>query len=285
MELNDGKIKQCIRKYLQEGDKREQAIEDFRHEVENYIYLFPRLSYRKNQDFCADFYLYVLDRLDGIIRNYPLDADIRFKTWFNLVLRNQFVTFARYRAKNHRTELTLDDMEIEVHMEFFEQDEAGFDDLRQGLSQLEGPDSALIKLYYLPESLDPGELATAAEYFGVPYCEVLAVREKLIEGHNRETQRLKSLAEKLGALDIELSSMKRRLYDSGGKEGALFDKIARKENAKSRLVRELSAPGRFFLDEIAKLFQSAEKAKRRLDIARKKLKFELLKSLRKAQGV
>lgn len=286
MDLNDKKIKTIIGLYLScSSENKNKFLDEFRREVELYVYNFPRMAYRKGLDLCSEFYLYFLDRMDAIIKNFPMGEDLLFKTWFNYVLKNNFLNYLFYQRKEASTELKLEDFENEIVLNVFENEEKGFEGLKAGLSMIEERDRLLIKFYYMPEILSSDEIKKAVEIFHLPLYEILAVQGCLITAHYQEIKRIREISSKIGKINETLRNLKYELYKkskenneiSYKEKSKLLYKIARYDSAKFKCLRELEIPGRNIFQEFIRLFKDRIQAKNRLSIAEKKLKFEVLK--------
>lgn len=282
MTLNDAKIKSHISDY-QSGLNIQDARENFRREVELYIYSFPNLSYRKDKDFCGDFYLYVVERLDSVLKNYPLEADIQFKTWFNRVLKNQMLNFYHYQKRGEKLTVPFEDHEEEIAKSVFLAPEEDFAEVYQGLSSLSESDRLLIRFYYMPQKIGAEELQTAVKIFGLPLGEVLDILKALIHQQQKETEKLRKLGSEMGETNRRLSELKYKLYQK--KKNADLDEvstlllqIARLENRQLRQIRELQMPSRAVMNEFARLFSNIRTARYRLKFASSKLRTEILKA-------
>jgi RNA polymerase sigma factor (sigma-70 family) len=282
MRLRDDIIKRAIADYMH-GD-RDGALAVFRKETDLYIYNFPRMSYRKDLDFCSDFYLYVTGRLDGILRNYPLDANIQFKTWFNYVLRNQMISYIRYACPGEPVELTVENIDDYPSPDIISTDQADFTELREGLSKLPPNDRVVIKFYYLPEMIDADDIREACALFGIPVSTALSIQRSLIEANYADIRRIRDVSAKTAELNTKLSALKHRLYTVKaldlGEKNSLLEKIARLEVARNREIRRLELPDRKVFQEFTVLFKNIRLAQYRLSNAKKRLRFEVLKILR-----
>lgn len=298
MELNDLRIRQlitCFREDPAEG--LSGALEGLKREIGLYIYSFPAMAYRKNRDVCSDFYLFVLERLDKVLASFPMDADVRFKTWFNYVLRNQFHNFSYYQNRNKIPCSSLDGREEEFFVELFEEEELGFEDLKKCLGGIGEWDRTLIKFHYLPETLESAEIRQAAIMAKLPVSEVLEIQRELIQAQHEDTGKKRDLAAKIGRINIRLTEWKHRLADlrSGapdlqngaelGELNRLVERIARAETARSRMLRVLKAPDRQVFKLFSRLFANGTAAGRRLDLARNKLRFEMIALKKQNNGV
>jgi hypothetical protein len=284
MELNDIRIKSIIRDYSDEISDKEALINLFRKETELYIYNFPRLAYGKNPDFCADFYLYVLDRLEGIIRNYPIGEDLKFKTWFNYVLKNQMINFYYYQTKDETKEIPLDGLEEQFCVEILGTEEAEIDEVKEGLLRLPEIDKIVLKLYYMPEMVDFHEIRTAATHFKFSVGEILVIRRNLILANLAEIRRIREISEKLSEINRKICEVKYALYknqalDIKSKNDYLV-KLARMEGSRFKLLNRLKIPEKRIFDEFVNLFRNIRKAHYCLNIAKKKLKFEILRIIK-----
>ncbi len=291
MEINDIRIKSIVREYRDAGEENARAglLASFRKEIELYIYNFPRLAYRKDPDVCSEFYLYALDRLESIARNFPEDGSVRFKTWLNYVLKNQFVNYFRSAGRDDTVLISPEDCEEKLRTEFTVADSEEGSEVREGLSRLPQADRDLLKLYYLPETMEPDDVRRIAAGYGLSLRETLTVRGNIIAAQRRETIRLRKTVSELGGLDRKLTDLKHRLYI--GREGIIGDtgdllaKVARLESRKMRLIRELQTPEREAFQHFAAIFKNVSKARYRLNIARQKLKFEILKLMRSRKQI
>ena len=282
MRLRDDIIKRAIADYMH-GDQ-DGALAVFRKETDLYIYNFPRMAYRKTLDFCSDFYLYVTERLDGILRNYPLDANIQFKTWFNYVLRNQMISFIRYTCPGEPTELTVENIDDYPSPDIISTDQADYTELRQGLAKLPPNDRVVIKFYYLPEMIDADDIREACILFGITISAALSIQRSLIEANYADIRRIRDVSSKTAELNAKLSALKHRLYTVHtldlGEKNSLLEKIARLEVARSKEIRRLELPDRKVFQEFTVLFKNIRLAQYRLSNAKKRLRFEVLKILR-----
>lgn len=289
MELNDSKIKSIIKEYLNNPEDS-KIIRKFQKEVELYIYNFPHLAYGKSLDFCSDFYLYIIERLESIIRNFPEDEldsnpnSLRFKTWFNYVLKNQLINMYHYRNKDKTIEISIDNMEHRLYLDVFGQPESDYAELRKGLSIISEMDSIILKLYYMPETINAHEIKTSAKHFNLPISTVLQIQKNLIVANYNEIQRLREITSKIGELNQKLVQVKYQVYknkslDIKQKNEKLL-RIARMEGSRYKLIRRLDAPNKQVFEEFVNLFRNIRKAQYRLNIAKKKLKFEMVKIIK-----
>lgn len=289
MNLNEEKIRALLSEHRQNPDRWPRIEPSLRAELELYVYRFPRLAYRQGPDLCSDFYLWVIERLEACVAQFPLERSLKFKTWWNAVLRNQFTHFMRWKRKSDRPAFSLDLMEDEIAVEAFVPEEASFDELKDGLSALPEPDRLLLLFHHLPESLSAADLQAACAVFELPVSEVLAIRSELVRLYHERTQRTRELSEKLTIVSQQLSEMRIALHRLKGLAGVdlparmhqLLAKIARQEALRARIARELSTPARETASVAAKLFRSAAQAKSRLDIAGRRLKYEVLTRMAK----
>lgn len=285
MEINEVEIRRIVSVYRQSDDsKRQEALDAFRREVELYVYNFPRLAYRKDPDVCSDFYIYALDRLESVIRNFPEGEPVKFKTWLNYVLRNQFLNYLRSVVRDDALILAPEEFEERLAGEFSPTEADDFRDLRDGLDKIPALDKDLIKFYYMPETMEPDEIRRIAESFGTAISDALKIRGEIIGAHEREVLRLRETAAELGGLERKLTYLKHKLYigkeEVAGDHNDMLAKVARLEGRKMKLIRELQTPEHEAFRSFAKLFQNVNKARYRLNISRQKLKFEILKIMR-----
>jgi len=290
VDLNDFKIKRIIATYFETNDSI--YINEFRREVELYIYYFPKLAYRKSDDFCGDFYLYVIERINTIIKNFPLEADIKFKTWFNYVLKNQYINFCNFQKKENKVEFDLEDYSESIPITVYEDSYENFNYniLKEGIKKLDSIDQLLIKFYYFPEYLNENDIINASNYFQLPIKDVLNIQKNLIQALNLEIDKIRNISYKLNDLSKKILEMKYKLFIKEG--GNPYDdsyfkeknenlmKLAKLENRKNRLIRELDSTDRITFIEFSRLFKNNIRARIKLQEAKRKLKFEILKLMK-----
>ena len=300
MDLDDEKIKKLISSFLIICNKdkplqdKSRIIMEFKKETEIYIYNFPRLVYKKGQDTCSDFYLFVLERLESIIKNFPMEDELKFKTWFNYVLKNQFLNFMAYQKKNSVIELQIDNYENELSVELFEHEETEMAELKQGLDNLDLIDRVLIKFYYMPELIDTADIRAASDYFRLSVETILEIQKNLITANLKAVEQIRELSSGIRKINKALLDLKYKLYrekEYGSdlvlkEKNEILLKIARQDASKYKYLRRLEIPNKAVFQEFMLLFSNIYQAKNRLSIARKKLKFEVLKLLKtKKAGV
>lgn len=288
MKLNDQKIKNVLRSWQESEAPPDILTGQFRKEVELYIYNFPRLAYRKDPDFCSEFYLYVLQFLPAIMSSYPLQADLQFKTWFNYVLRNKLVDLYHKQKVSRPLELDLDDYQDSLAVEAFGDEESDWSELRSGLSRLGLPDRLILQFYYLPESLGAAEMQEAVRMFCLPLNRLLGIRQRLIVLHQQDLERIRELSQRLQSLHSQLREKRWRLYQERSldmeEKSNLLIQISRLENSRFNLLHRIYAPGKKMMEEFQSLFDNLQKARYRLSMARKKLRFYLLQTRRSLPG-
>jgi len=100
----DREIKDWIITFQQTG----QGLERIREELADLMYQFPAIAFEVyDHDVNGDFYLYVSDRLEKILGSYTPLENARFKTFFYLALRRQYLNFIKTRKpKIQETPLT-----------------------------------------------------------------------------------------------------------------------------------------------------------------------------------
>lgn len=95
--IPDRRVKELIRRY--KGGE-EDCFASLVQDLSPYIYNYPRIAFCAEPDMCGDFYEYLLERLEGIIKAYR-ETEAKFVTWFTVVLRNRYLNFMR-KNRNQR---------------------------------------------------------------------------------------------------------------------------------------------------------------------------------------
>jgi hypothetical protein len=284
MKLNDEKIRALLHAYRENPSAWPSVEPALRSELELYVYRFPRLAYRQNADVCSDFYLWVLDRLEACVAHFPLDRPIRFKTWWNAVLRNQYTHYLRAKRRGERAEVPIEWMEEDLPVEAFAPEDASFENLRAGVSALPDADRLLLLFHYMPESVGAKEIMLACTVFGLPPSELLAIRSELVRLHAERADRTRALSENLSTETRAIGELRAAVYRlrlAGGEEAearrhVLFAKIARREGRKAKIARELTRPDRESCAQVCRLLHGAANTRNRLEIATRRLRYEVL---------
>jgi hypothetical protein len=284
MNLDDREIKAAVSDYLGGGESSSHGLSNFKKLTEIYIYNFPRAAYRKDLDTCSGFYIYMVERLESVIKNFPLGEDIKFKTWFNYVLRNQFSHFMRFQKKESLYELNIDDYENKTAFDVFETESFDYSFLEDCMKGLDNAERLTLKFFYMPSSLTPEDIISSSDAFGLSISDILSVQAGLIKARADESSRARHAVMKINYINKVLRDLKHRLRSislAGSQQGRapavpLIDRIARYEAAKARRIREMESPDRRLFAVFAPLFDNAVRAKRSLNGSKKKLKMMIL---------
>ena len=280
MDLRDSEIKSSISNYITGGEDSQKSLSEFKKLTEIYVYNFPRAAYRKDMDTCSEFYIYMLERFESIIKNFPLEENIQFKTWFNYVLRNQFSHFLRYQKKQAVFELSLDDHENESALEVFETEGRDYSFLYDCLQNLTEIERLSLKLFYMPAGLTSDEIISSADVFHLPIREILLIQGNIIKARADETERARQTLLKISYINNILRELKYRLHalrnNMGVDSARLRARITRYEASKTRKIRDLESPDKILFAAFAPLFENMVRAKRRLSLSKKKLKMIIM---------
>lgn len=93
--IPDERIKKVIQDYR---CGNADAFREIINLISPYVYNFPRVIFNQGADICGDFYQSIITNLKSIIAGYRI-SEVRFGTWFTVVLRNRFVSFIKSRRK------------------------------------------------------------------------------------------------------------------------------------------------------------------------------------------
>jgi len=96
--IPDDRIKKAIRDYRNGKINAYGQVVDL---VSPYIYNFPRIVFNQEADICGDFYQYIIADLKSILDGYRI-SDVKFVTWFTVVLRNRYISFIRKSKKQQQ---------------------------------------------------------------------------------------------------------------------------------------------------------------------------------------
>ncbi|MCX7820458.1 MAG: hypothetical protein N2258_02150 [Brevinematales bacterium] len=277
MNLNDEKIKKLIKNY---NENPSLVFEELKKEVSEYIYYFPKMAYKKNLDICGDFYLYIIERLDKIIANFNSSSEIKFKTWFNYVLKNNFINFMKFVYKNPKIELSIEDYQDSLFFEVFEEEEGNLKRIESVLENIEEIDRLILKLYYIPELINEKDVLCLSENFNLTFAEISSLQKKLIELRQAEIERLREVALKIKEINSIILEKKYTIYKrelSQDEKNKILFSISKLEAQRFKLICRVREEKKDIFETISVLFSSKEKARYRLKIAKDKFKFYYLK--------
>lgn len=182
--INDQEIKTLIHEFNQNGSNYAK-IKEILSEL---IYHFPAIGFEVyHEDIKGDFYLYVLDRLPKILSGYQPREGAQFKTFFYLVLRNQYFNFVKARKPEKKT-LPIEEREIPVG----ERDEGNQADLEK-ISLLFAslpPKYRLILKLRCPEFLLPEDLFALGREFQKDPAELLKKLDLILKDIYRQEKKI-----------------------------------------------------------------------------------------------
>ncbi len=277
MNLNDEKIKKLIKNF---HDDPPIILENLKKELNEYIYYFPKMAYKKDLDICGDFYLYIIERLENIIKSYNPTSEVKFKTWFNYVLKNNFINFMKFVHKDFKNELSLEDYEESLPFEVFGEEEGNLKDIENTLESIEEIDRLILKLYYIPELINEEDVLCLVENFKLGFSEILNLQKRLIELRQIESEKLKSIALKIkeiNSLILEKKYLVHKRQLPLEELNKILYTIAKLESQRFKLICKIREEEKDIFEAIAILFNSKEKARYRLKVARDKFRFYYLK--------
>jgi RNA polymerase sigma factor (sigma-70 family) len=161
-------------------------------------------------DTCADFYEYILRRLEKILTKYS-DTGARFVTWFTVVLRNRYLNYLRERKTQNRGEDQIKCISFDFHSENGPSlydiigdnrsyDQSRFQEIIEGIVQsLKDKQRVFFHLYYI-ETLRPEDIGFISVYLGRHIRRLLSginmIRNSMVEKYrirNRLSKKLSDL--------------------------------------------------------------------------------------------
>ncbi len=211
MRIPDGEVKRLIRAW-RNGDK--SAFEKIKNLTAEYVLNFPLVVYGQDEDTCHDFYLYVLERLEGIISRYKEIDGVKFQTWFTRVLSNQYKNFVSYaRTREYEFEkVGLESGEGAVLWlieEKLEPPVEKFGEIHRVFSKLSIRERVVLKLTYGFE-LSSDELLAVSKFTGKNYSDVVENYIKLIESKANLYPDYKKLFNKVSEAFAEMLKCERK---------------------------------------------------------------------------
>lgn len=157
--IEDKVLKENIEKF----QNNEDCFDKIKELLSEFIYHYPSFAYEVfDEDIKGDFYIYVLDRLEKIILSYKIQENTKFKTFFYLVLKRQYLNFIK--TQKHKPEqLGLED-EWAFYSENFPEKLIKLETVSMIFASL-SPKYRLILKLHCPDFLLPEDLFEIAKEF------------------------------------------------------------------------------------------------------------------------
>ncbi|MFN3660933.1 MAG: hypothetical protein ACK4TN_06835, partial [Brevinematales bacterium] len=245
------------------------VIEYLEKEVSVFIYTFPRLVYRSDEDSCGDFYLYIKERLEPIWQQWDENLTPSFSLWFTAILRYRYQDFCRWR-KIPEPHLPIEE---DIPPPFFDDESSQWHTLRQTMENLKPHDKLWIKWFYLPEEISPEDLTLTRGLTGKSYLELLDIQRELITHKLKDIENLRQISMELSLLFDEIANLKHLLQQPKNKTPKNLQKLIKLETKRDRLRKQIFLADREPFRIFGRLFSSPREGKHRLALAETRLKY------------
>ncbi|URA10675.1 sigma-70 RNA polymerase sigma factor region 4 domain-containing protein [Thermospira aquatica] len=277
MQLDDEKIL-CLFQRYQQGELSVLSL--LRKEVEIFIYEFPRMAYHAGGDECGDFYLYMIERLESVWKQWDPEKTPQFSLWFSTILRYRYLDFLRWRDRPPPTDVLYEEECVAP----VDDENNQWERLRVALVKLQDHDRLWIKWFYLPEELSPEEIKLTKSLTGHSYQTLLSLQQEMIVEKLKDIEKIRKTSEELGSLCEDIASLKALMQNPEEKNPQNIQKLMKLEVRRNRLMKTLSQNNTTLLRVFSKLFTSPREAKNRLKLAESRLKY-LLHTPEREKGV
>lgn len=266
MSLDDQKIIPLLKRYLA-GEKC--VLESLHQEVAVFIYNFPRLVYKSDEDSCGDFYLYMRERLETILEQWNESLCSSFSLWFVTILRHRYLDFCRWRKLPEPSLPIEEDMSSPL----FDDENSCWETLRKAMENLKPYDKLWIKWFYLPEELSPEDLSLTRSLTGKSYLELLDIQRDLITTKLKDIDNLRQISDQLSLLFDEIAQLKTLMQYPENKTQKNLQKLLKLETKRERLRKQILLTNRDLFRIFGRLFSSPREGKHRLALAETRLKY------------
>ncbi len=99
MRVNEKKIINIIEQ-LRLDNSNKSNWRKLIEELSIMIYNYPRIVFNASEDYCSEFYIYVIERLQNFILKYNVKKS-SFNTWFNIVLKSHYLNWVKINNKGN----------------------------------------------------------------------------------------------------------------------------------------------------------------------------------------
>lgn len=235
------KVSNLILQFQKTSDK--ETLKQIIKGVSDMIYNYPLLVFHKGMDDCSDFYIYLIERLEKLIKKYN-PALSAFNTWFNIVLKSQCINWLNSKAnkkKNNNPALSLNNDSIFIELavtESHNKNEENYIKLTvsEYIDSLKGFDFLLIKLLYF--TIDKKLLKQLSNYNKRSYEENIKLINKFLN-NNKKFNIQFQLTKQISILQYKIFKLKEK-FNSNKKEENLKIKIDKHTNELLSLKKTLS---------------------------------------------
>lgn len=193
--IDEEKVKELIFEY-QKGNT--SVLNTIIKEVSLYVYNFPIIVYSRPRDEASEFYIYFMERFEGVIRNFK-SRGYKFTTYLTASLINSYRNFLALQRKTikiiYESELS------EMNIFYFVEDENAQNsyELRfkalEFFNQLDEFSKLIIKTFIF--ELTPEDLKLVSKYTGKPIEEVVKEYEEIYEKVSAKYMKRKKLIESI----------------------------------------------------------------------------------------
>ena len=241
--IDDERIKQLISIYQQRGDGYKEIVEV----TSQYIYNFPLIKFKADEDMCGDFYLYFMERFDKLLLKYDI-MDCRFTSWLIVVLTGHYFNWVKKVAKNtsHKHVVFLEDflahnIDQEIHSSEG-RDETTKELLSKVLNSLPVKLKIVMKLYYF-DFFEGADLKEISEIYNKEIPLLIQKYDHILDHVSTQYIKEKELQDELNKayhklLQGEENLAKQMEKLSGEERGQLTMKIEKYKERHMRLLAQ-----------------------------------------------
>lgn len=274
MDIDSTKIKALIKLYRETN--AEEEFQNIVKELDVYIYYFPKWNYKCGADLCSEYYLFVQNQIKNIIHSYPLNSQVQFKTWFNHVLLNKYHDFCKQGTVNTETEFLFEDVEVQ------DTDYTDFSrKLKLVTDKLEPYEACLLKFYYNPMEVTSDDLSILEEHTSCMMVQLINIHKELLTFNELGRQYRERQGSYLDKINIKIAHfeniIKKNKKNDTDRHCQLLSKIARLNNRKSKIIKQIQRAEKNMFKIFVKLFPNYDAAYRMLKYLKSKTRYIMLK--------
>ncbi len=210
--IDDKKIKKLILQYRDDKITFNQVVEY----LATLIYSYPKLIYSMDEDTCGNFFEYIFVRLEKILSYYTI-TEVKFMTWFTVVLRRHFYNWLKSKTKKNKEFLTLnkpvDDRKINEIIDLLVYDNSPDHDLNsdilEAIESLPPKEEIIFKLHYF-DFFSEKDLINASKIYNRDIKTLFFEYYKLKDLYAKRNEKIYTLQEKLSKVYEKYMNLKNR---------------------------------------------------------------------------
>lgn len=231
--IDDRKIKEWISQY-QSGVDTFSNIAEY---LADFVYNYPQVRHQQDEEVCSAFFLYFFERLAKILLKYE-KRNCEFVSWFVVVLRSQYLNWAKKYNKENQLEYQIDDMSlVKDENRLCENDFYQGALIQKAIGELPKKVCLAVKLHYF-DFFKGSDLKDIAIVFKRNLDTLIIEYDAILSEIALEKEKEKKIFDKLNQEHYFINEIKNKLLVLEDKDNNLTKKLEYHQMRHSKLLNE-----------------------------------------------